>query len=391
VTKTSVLRVFTAFVLLLLAIAFTGCGGVSSSNSNNPSNPANPGATGTTGPGGSSSPEFLFTSTSFNPQIFAFSVNPATGKLAAVSGSPFADTAFAPRVCSTNCNFHPFILHGDPGGKYLYAIDGTSSALTQYRVGPSGQLTKNGTGGSTATMFVHPSGNFVYTTDFHNLFTFEANPTLTPAPGSPQNPGVQIDSIAGSQNFLYITTNQLSNTSPILGYRIDNSTGALTQVVSQPSPDPNNSAGALVMTPNGQFLYFLGSAGKVFVFRADSGTGALTLEGSQVVFDSIDFVISPNGAFAYSVDEQGTFTTLRIDSNTGALTPINTQTFPGQRLFAIDATGRFAYSIAPTGQPTAANQISVYSIDTSGILHQTDTVTVSVNDTFGSIAMTPTK
>lgn len=399
-----------AFVLLFLTLGFIGCGGsTNSSKGSNPSNPSNPGSPGQPGSnpgGGNSSPEFLFASTLTNSQVFGFAIDPATGKLSAVQGSPFSDSTVSPRVCSTVCNRNPVFLTGDPGGKYLYALDGNSGALSQYKVDNSGRLTLNS---KVSQGFeegaAHPSGSFVYYSHFGDLFGYQANPVLTPTPGSPQRTGegaqVGEQNVAVSTNFVYLSTVQTadvnigSSRTTIHAFRIDSSTGGLTPASNQivPEAQDERSTGSIFMTPNGRFLYYVNSRnGNVFVYQADSSTGALTLVSHQVLPDIVKFLISPGSTTAYTSEfRQHAFTTYRIDPNTGALTPINSQIFPLQQEFVIDPAGRFAYSVTGIQGTQGGNNITVYQIDSNGIFHQTDTTTVSVNDSFGYLAITQIK
>lgn len=143
--KSSVLRVFVGFVLLSLVLALIGCGGIPNNGNSSNSTPSNvpPGNTGGPGPGSvPSNPEFLYLSTSLNPQIFGFAIDPNNGKLSLVPGAPFTDDTTTPRVCSIFCSFIPFKLLGDPAGRYLYAVSSTGR-LTQFKLDRSGKPTIN--------------------------------------------------------------------------------------------------------------------------------------------------------------------------------------------------------------------------------------------------------
>jgi 6-phosphogluconolactonase len=178
--------------------------------------------------------------------ISAFTINPGTGLLTAVAGSPFA----------TGSN--PLSLAIDPSGRFLYvatygplnygsggvsayAIDATSGALTPitpfFRLS---SLFSAGTG--TNSVIVDPSGKYVYVanelSNDISMFTIDAGSgALTAMTGSPfPTTGTGPHSIAvdPSGKFAYVV-NETSN--DISVHPINATTGALMAAVGSPMPN----------------------------------------------------------------------------------------------------------------------------------------------------------
>lgn len=125
--------------------------------------------------------------------IAAFAVDPSTGALVDIAGSPFSTTN------------QPFSLAIGAGGKYIYSIGGSSNNTIE------GFNIDAGTG------------------------------ALTPLPQSPFAMPTSLSSLAvdPSGNFLYATVNaDMLAKSAIFGFAIDFSTGGLTALLNSPFPAP---------------------------------------------------------------------------------------------------------------------------------------------------------
>jgi 6-phosphogluconolactonase len=159
-----------------------------------------------------------------------------------------------------------------------YAIDATTGALTPL---PGSPFT---VGSNPRSVALDPSSKFLYVANrvSSNISGFAvdgATGALTQIPGSPFPAGSEPDSVAvaPSGKFVYVS-NQLSDN--VWVYTIDSETGALTPINGSPFA-AGHSPVALTMDPLGRFLYVSGndtySPDYDFLgFTIDSTTGALT-------------------------------------------------------------------------------------------------------------------
>src|SRR5579872_7086488 len=104
------------FLLCALSIGSIGCGNGTKLNTLNLSTnlPA---------------PKFLYaTSCGSNPGVYGYSVNPVTGALTALSGSPFTDVNF-------KCGEFPAV---DPSQHYLFVPEDRTNLLYVFVIGSDG-------------------------------------------------------------------------------------------------------------------------------------------------------------------------------------------------------------------------------------------------------------
>jgi 6-phosphogluconolactonase (cycloisomerase 2 family) len=150
--------------------------------------------------------EFLYVSSRING-LLSFSIDPQTGALTPLPGSPLL----------TPANIGPITL--DRTGKLLYAA--TGSAIYGYRIPSNGQL--------------------------------------IPLPGSPYKATVAGGLQYGAATIVVDPFNRFlfapTNSNSIAVFRI-NANGSLTAVFGSPFPSPG--AGSLAVDPFGRFLYVLG-------------------------------------------------------------------------------------------------------------------------------------
>jgi len=222
---------------------------------------------------------FLYIATSAG--VSAFTVNPATGVLSSIAGSPFSDGSVLRESAM------------DPFGKFLYAISNntTSNTISVFSINSSSgalapvagspfQMTINGLAYSVV---VHPSGKFLYVS-------------------FPQS-------------------------EEIAAWSINPSTGAITPVPGSPFPSGLTSGDApnsLLVTPSGGFLYALSGGTTVFGHSVDANSGALSaINGSPFALSSAAdyFAIDPSSQFVYAAYENAnTVAGFDINASTGTLT-----------------------------------------------------------------------
>ena len=202
--------------------------------------------------------KFLYIATSVG--VSAFTVNPATGVLSSVAGSPFSDGSVLRESAI------------DPSGKLLYAISNntTSNTISVFSINSSsGALTpiagspfQMAINGTAYSVVVHPSGQFLYVS-------------------FPQS-------------------------EEIAAWSINVSTFAMTVVAGSPFPSgviSGDAPNSLLVTPSGGFLYALSGGATVFGFSVDANSGALSaINSSSFTLSSATdyFAIDPSGQFLYA-------------------------------------------------------------------------------------------
>jgi 6-phosphogluconolactonase len=315
-------------------------------------------------------PQFAYTVNDGNNTASAFAIDPATGALTEVAGSPFTT------------GLYPIGVSADPTGKFLYVTDNTGGPgcggtvvgcgvnnISAFSISPmTGGLTAIpgspfSAGIGPAGLAADPSGRFLYVSNY-NSFTVSAysidpsNGALVPVPGSPFAAGREGISVAidPTGRFLYVGNQSCAPPAVPCGlsaFSIDPVTGVLTPVVGSPFP-AGSQAAAVVIDPSGRFLYVTTTQPITFEFAIDATTGALTQIGTTAITGTTTtMTIEPSGRFAYN----GVM--YAIDSNTGILTQVNAS--PITAASAVDFSGKFAYSLGIG--------ITGYAIDaTTGVL-----------------------
>jgi 6-phosphogluconolactonase len=327
------------------------------------------------------------TATDTPSSIYDYTVDPTTGFLTAVAGSPFQtlnDTAAAGPGCGTGPTGSTIAVTFLAAGGYGYATNNQgvmaafNDAVLQFSVDPTTGAPSVVPGGfvTTACQFpgavsIDPSGQFAYVTaisgsEGEGIYAYQIDATtgaLTPVPGSPFSaPGAPGDSAFGppltidpTGRFLYTT----AGVSEIFAFNIDPATGALTPIAGSPFVTASATAAyAMTIAPGGQFAYVTQGTDNVYtinIYAINATTGALTATGASpvpAVNVGAPVQIDPSGQFAYILgpvgptDEDSSQTGIyaySINADTGALTPV-----PGSP---------YAASAVP-GSPTAVTVIN---------------------------------
>jgi DNA-binding beta-propeller fold protein YncE len=185
---------------------------------------------------------FLFASDDTPPgNVLAYAIDPASGALSTVSGSPFATI---PRYVG---NTQPGAITVDSTGSFVYTLLVATNQIAAFKI-------------------ITPSG------------------ALTPIPGSPFNSGTHPLALATVNNFLYVSNAQDGT---ISGYTIDPSTGELKPLAGSPFAI---FAGPLAASPFGGFLYTTSSGG-LLTLSIDPQTGALAQVGSPIPYGGAQLLI----------------------------------------------------------------------------------------------------
>jgi 6-phosphogluconolactonase (cycloisomerase 2 family) len=281
---------------------------------------------------------FLYVANGGSNNVSAFSIDPATGVLTAVPGSPFPTGA-----SNANC----ISLATTPDDAFLIAANAESVNITVYSIAANGGLTAvagspfpAGAGGPLDGIKVTPDGKFLAVARENNggtvsMYSISSAGGLTPVPGSPFPAGTQgTTGAAGvdcncSSNNLFIG---LANTfSEFVSVQSIAANGALSPIPGSPFRGPGINSQVAVLSPDDSKLFVsdpFSNSVTVFDVAAD---GALTLvPGSPFPTPG-----SYYGA-AMATDREGQF--LYVTGGgiygfsiapTGALTSVRGSPFPG--------------------------------------------------------------
>jgi 6-phosphogluconolactonase len=310
---------------------------------------------------------FVYTQGAQSDSLSGFAIDPGTGTLVPLAGSPFS----APGS--------PFAVALHPSGRFLYhsasssligskLVDLSTGALT-----PLGAPVNTGSSGAVDIQ-IDPAGVFLYVVNTipNTLSAFRIDAVsgaLTPVAGSPfaAGAGPYSATIDPTGRFLYAGNTSGSGVS---AFSIDRATGALSALPGSPFPTAATTRG-VALDPAGRFLYAAsGSDNTVSAFTIDASTGVLTTvpgspypSGVSPLLAAVDRA----GRHLYVTNTaSNNVSAFRIDGGSGALTPVAGSPFPcGERPVGIvvDLSGRFVY-VANSNH----NTLSAFVVDASGAL-----------------------
>jgi 6-phosphogluconolactonase len=325
--------------------------------------------------------------------ISAFSVDPNTGVLAPIPGSPFPAGA------------EPTALTTDPSGKFLFEASNLESPtpvndISAFTINSStGALTTVAgspflSGVSPLSLAVDSSGKFLFTADSggegnvtnNSISEYSINATtgaLTPASqaacqsAAPAGFGLA-NAVAThpTAGFLFVS----SVSGVVCSFSI-NAQGTLQPVAGSPfslGTNPLIDPRGVAIDPFGKYLYTANyEGGDVSAFSIAQGGGALTaVAGSPFTLGAGGFsaswlVVDPLGRFLYVLDFDGGVSGFSINPSTGAISmlagfPINLP-IQNPKPLAVDPSGEFLY--VGTEFPNVLPSVSSYAInETTGVL-----------------------
>jgi 6-phosphogluconolactonase (cycloisomerase 2 family) len=304
-----------------------------------------------------------------NGEITAYSIDPSTGALTEIPGSPFLTKD------------HPNWVAVEPVGRYLYVTNSDSNNISGYNIdAASGNLSPIPgspfpTGILPGWVAIHPSGKFAYVTHRTappaNLRAFaidESTGSLSFIAAYSAGNDAREVAVDPTGSFLYVANFGSNNVS---AYTIDQTNGRLTIVPGSPFPaetDPQS----LTVDPSGQFAYVANFASNtISAFRIEDGTtpggspGSLSFIAAYSAGNGPrNVTVEPTGQYAYVANRfTHNVSAFRIDPATGALAEISGSPFsviPGldPRQVAVDPTGTFAF-VADHD----SNNVSAFIID----------------------------
>jgi 6-phosphogluconolactonase len=328
--------------------------------------------------------------TTLGSGVFAYDVDPASGALTPVQGSPFPAGNDGFGVTATPDRKHLYVSNYGDGNLSAFDINADTGGLTP------------GAGSPFATpqpvlSAVTPNGDFLYVANDASTspasngsvsgFAIDrGNGGLTPVPGSPvaataSDPGPFGPVVSPDGNFLYVSNTGNSPAEPgsVSAFQIDFEMGAVTEVQGSPYT-AGIAPGGIAMTPDGQRVYVAnGESTTVSGFNRDEGTGVLTpISGSPFPVgagEPTGVAITPDGRHLYtangsmSVQADNRVWAFSIDQGSGEITGVPGSPYAaglGPQFIATTPDGAHLY-VTNNG----THDVSGYAIDaTSGALSQ---------------------
>jgi len=264
-------------------------------------------------------------SSTTNPNISVFTVDAATGVLAAV-GTPVV-TGPSPRIV------------GEPSGKYLYVGNNNNSSIASYHI-------------SQTTGALTPFTNTpAIATGLGPIFLLSSTASTTPVTVIPKH--------------VYIANDGGLGNGSLASYSVNSTTGLLSATGST-SPTGVLPSG-VAATRNGKFVYAVNyGSNTISAYASDNGALTPIVGGSTATPALPHFMaIEGGGRFAYAAHDT-TISAYAINANTGVLTQIGTPIAAGNfpETLAADNSGRCLFA-ANNG----SNNVSAYLINsTTGVL-----------------------
>lgn len=310
---------------------------------------------------------FAYVANSESNNISAYSINPATGALSEIKGSPFL------------AGNSPCSMTTHPNGKFLYVANYQSHSISAYSINPiSGALTAiKGISFTKETPFLltmAPSGKFLYVVNVdRNVSIYAVNPKtgeLTAIKGSPFHIQKSINSITiDSSGKLAFLSDYERNS--IIVYSINTATGKLTKL-SETTITTGTGPKSISIDPTGKFAFIPNYDSQNFsVYTINAKTGKLTeIKGSpfgadhptQVTFalsGKVVYILNCETIDAYSFDP-ATSTLIEFKNN-----PLY-HSMDDPSSFSIVPTKEFLYVTNAD-----SNEIAAFSINnTTGSLNK---------------------
>ncbi len=336
--------------LLLCAFALSGCGATNRTASATSADESRTTATVEVRP-----PRFAYVANQ-KSGISAYSVDPASGALKPIAGSPFPSGANSTAIAA------------GPDGRFIYVADSYLNAIQVYTVDQTtGALHRlfavHPAGSQPGALALHPSGKWLYAANKFsgNVSAYKINfatGALTEIQGSPFAAGGWSFAIAvdPTGRFAYVADYQGNR---IVAFAIDQATGALNAIGSVPAA---TNPDCLAISPNGNMLYAgtIGSSVEsIAAFHIDPNTGSLSA-GPVLSFPSgvgtFSLAFDPYGRWLYSANGVSGTTSLYRPDATGALTFVQNASSVGDHApnqVVVDPSGQFVYLADMSGSVMA--------------------------------------
>jgi 6-phosphogluconolactonase (cycloisomerase 2 family) len=255
-----------------------------------------------------------------NPGIAGFAINPATGALTRVPGSPVVfqgDNRNQMAIDGTGqFLFEPNGFTSPGTGFNTYLIDPVTGSLTLSSVAANASPVGTFTAASPDGRVLFNAGNGLV-----EVFSIRGNGQLLVVPGATTSTSGSAGPMAVSNDnkFLYVA-NQTEGTVAVFAI---GTTGTLT-LVTGTNFTIDSGAQFLELTPDGRFLFVAavssnGATQTVKGYAVDPVAGTFRAIPGAVVRNVTSVTVDRSGSFVY-ISSVGNLTTFAVDPATGALT-----------------------------------------------------------------------
>lgn len=307
-------------------------------------------------------PNFAYVTNAEDDNVAAYSINPTTGELSPIPGSPFAAGSYPISIAIGNGSKFVYVLNRDWGNASVYAINPTTGALTPIPGSPFA------TGTDPYSITLDPSGKFAYVAHLGSrtvsAYSIDAiTGALTTVTGSPYATGTTplFVGVDRQSRFAYVSN---ANSDNISAYTINSNTGSLTPMIGSPfaiGTSPNFITG----DRTGNFAYVANrDDDSVSVYAIHQSTGVLTptLTSFAAGDRPNSIVLEQSGKFAYVANySSDNISAYAIEASTGALTEVNGSPFAaGSNPVSgvVNTSGKFVYMVN-----YLSHDISAFTID----------------------------
>lgn len=333
-------------------------------------------------------PRFLYATRVGSSDVTGYDVDPTTGALVQISGSPFPTTTGSTSIAVSRDHRFAYTADFDRDQISAFAIDPYGALVpvpgTPF-AGPDGVLSlvahptadflyASGQGGEVMVLAINPltgalesvgsiaignapqysaitsDGTFFYQTisAAAQIAGFKVLPVgaLIPVPNSPVSTAVFPRTIAidPGGKFLYatISSSYSGPSNSVFAYSLNALDGSLTAIPGSPFTAGENPVSAAV-DASGRFLFVANNANSasgnsVSSFSIDHSTGALTaVPGSPFATAPFPLAVAadPSGQFVYVGTDSDGIMAFSMDQTTGSLTPIDGGPYPGGTVWSI--------------------------------------------------------
>jgi uncharacterized repeat protein (TIGR01451 family) len=318
--------------------------------------------------------QLLFVANSGDMTISGFTINPTTGALTLVPGSPFA-TGLSLDSCQG------MSIAATPDARFLMAS--SNGQIKTYNIAPTGVLSFAFSAANCCTpnagMKISANGQILAIANQASVSTFTISPvngSLTPVPGSPfpkTGSGLVtgLDLSACGNDHLY--GGEAAGTPTLADAWTMDPMGVLTPVPGSPFTSTGNNSNVVLSTPNNAFLMESNQFSTGISSFAINPDASLALVGRfggvGTVHSPVGMATDASGAFLYVADDDFGLAVYRINAN-GSLTSIKDQgvnlasEIQGVAAFPPRSCASADLAVTMTASPAivAANNTVTYSI-----------------------------
>ena len=329
-------------------------------------------------------PEFAYVANANSNNISGYRVNPTTGVLTKLSGSPFAS------------GLEPLGIAVDPYYRFAIVVNVDSLTVSSYTINSSSgalaAVNSPSTSGAPVYVAVDASGRFAYVLNQLSNGTGNIEEFLidqsTGALSFASNFAIAVEptaiALSPSGLFAYVTALG-SSASDLYAFTIDPTSGALGSISGSPIATTQSDPQGLVVEPFGQFLYVTAASNSVSTWVADLSTGVPDqIASSAESGGPFSVAVDPTDRFAYVVNgSSSNVSPYAVGGNIGLISlgsPVPTGS--GPRGLSIDPSGDFLY-VANVG----GNSVSAYKIESGSLVAVTGSPFAAGSGAF-SIAIT---